>query len=95
MQLWTAHLTSLRGFYASDAYVVAENRHSAAWRVLQGVQTYLDREIEESGYVALVDGDPDDPDWSDRARMFLVEIYQEALENLELVPGSVIIKIRN
>lgn len=96
MTLFTAHLKALRGFYASDVYVVAENREQALERALAALETYFDGQVQEFGVSFLIrdsDNMPDDPEFSQNRADWLEEIKGE-LEQM-LVPASdVIINVR-
>lgn len=95
MRLWTAHLPCLKGFYASDAYAVAETRVQAAHLVLAAVSALLDKNAKEWGFFSPIDVYPDDPDWDDEVTAFLGKVHLEAQEWLEPVPGGAIINIKN
>ena len=49
MKLFTAHLTTLRGFYASDVYVAAPDILQAVQCALRGIKNYVAEQIQDTG----------------------------------------------
>lgn len=96
MLLWTAHLDALRGFYASDVYVVAEDQDQALERVMAGLETYFDEEIEEFGISFLIrdsDNMPDGPEFVQNRADWLDEVKAELTKKLAATT-DVIINVR-
>ncbi len=50
MTLWAAHLKTLKGFYASDVFVVAESLEEAITAALQAYDKYCQNYLESYGY---------------------------------------------
>lgn len=94
MKLWTAHIEALRGFYASDAYVVAENQEQALERLMAGVLAYIQAQVKDYYTCFLIDADPDEPEWDDQLALLMGQIEFEASSKLKEVVENVIINVR-
>lgn len=93
MKLWTANLETLKGFYASDAYVVAMTKEEALVGVMNGLRAYVEQEVNSYGYIPYTESYHGDPEWEPQLAAFYAEVQKEADEKLREVPTGVIINI--
>lgn len=82
-QLWAVHSQTLKGFYASEVYVVAATKEEAVRRAGEVYDTWIDEEVNSPhwGYHPLVD-DPFDDDLPEQAAEVRARFMAEVEEKI-------------
>ena len=94
MPLYTAHLPSLGGFYASDAYVAADHAEGADQGIIAAVNAWIAECIADFNYVPGIDPEPEDPSWAEAIGVFRKKVEVEIRANLQLHQSGVTLIIR-
>lgn len=94
MNLYTTELRTLRGYYQSDVYVVADTKEEALSKLLEAVRAYVLETTEAAaGYCCYTEAFADEPDWPSQFETFMENVHDEAHRCLELVPSNVIVAV--
>ena len=96
MKLYTAHLESLRGFYASNVYVLAPDILQAVQRALRGIKSYVAEQIDDyGGFFVLNCSQPDEPGHAEELAEFYRRVEIELRRKLYEIPEGVIINVKS
>ena len=96
MKLYTAHLSTLRGFYASNVYVVAPDILQAVQRAMYGIKNYVAEQIQDyGGFFVLSCSQPDEPGHVEELAEFYVNVEFELRRRLVEIPEGVIVNVRS
>ena len=94
MPLWHFHSEVLKGFYASEVYVSADDYNSALLKVLLFYDQYVAAMIQEFGTTFLTDSIEGDPEFTAESTSKRMEFRQEAITKLKPIPGDAVFFIR-
>lgn len=96
MKLYTAHLESLQGFYASNVYVLAPDILQAVQRALRGIKSYVAEQIDDyGGFFVLNCSQPDEPGHTEELTEFYRNVQIELRRKLYEIPEGVIINVKS
>lgn len=89
--LWYFHSETLRGFYASEVYVVAADLDGAVAKAVEEYDIFIAKRLVDYGTDFLTDVYPDDPEYVVQAKACRDAFVAEATDKLRPIPSGAII----
>jgi hypothetical protein len=90
-KLWHMHSEVLRGFYASEIYLVAETREVAIDLAIHAFKTWVESEEADYSYNPLIEAWPGEFEYPEQLRNLYDDFRTEAKAKLAVVSENAVI----